>query len=1273
MEWTTQQKKVIDTKDKDILVSAAAGSGKTAVLVNRIIQKVTDKENPVNVDQMLICTFTKAAADQMREKIQKAIDEQIEQNPEDEHIVKQAGYIRSAMITTIDGFCNYIVKNYYDTIDLNPGFRIAEEAQLAILREEVMGKVLEKWYTLAKEEPDNKRYQDFLAAALSCNKDSTDKYLEEIINTLNNMASSHPSPDKWLLNMVNKKPVHNVKELDEEPIIKCIFVMIQRVIKDNINSLNMAKGICEQALGPLAYVENLESDIEIYKSFAQIKSYNELYARFQTVKFSRLKTISKNQPVDLEMKDLVKEIRVSAKKKFEEIQKKYFYMKPKRMLKINNLTNDVLSVIASVALDFRCEYEKAKVDKGVLDFGDIEHYALKILTNNGNPNEPTQVALSLSNFYDEIFVDEYQDSNDVQEAILTSIAGKNNNKPYMFMVGDVKQSIYGFRMAKPDLFLNKADTYSVTDDSDNIRIDLNKNFRSRDKVLDFCNFIFERCMTKDAGKIEYTDVEKLYVGASYPENDEDYCELLIYDTNDNDENDDEDKEANDGAFKTVESKDVDKAEAEIRIIAQRIKELTDTENGFLVTDTNEQGEQIQRIARYSDIAVLFRGIQGWSEIIYDVFSSYQIPTVLESSTGYFSSIEIRVMLNLLRIINNPLQDIPLVSVLRSPIFCFTNEELAIIKASHSKGFMYEAIVEYVNGFDALSNPEQEQLICKVKAEKFLEDLERYRSLADYMSIHELILRLFDSTGYYECVLAMSDGKKRRMNLDMLVSKARAFEKTNYCGLFNFIRFMDKLSTYSIDMGQAQNDDDIDGVRIMTIHKSKGLEFPIVFVAGTGKAINTQDSKDKIIVHRELGLGIDYINYNHRVKTKTLTKAVLSKLTQTESIDEELRILYVALTRAKEKLIVTGSINFNKVVTKNMLLSNKDMGTMIPTLKIISLKSYLELIIMTLMQTKNMRLLMEENDIYSIFADDMTIDCCVKLKLFDADYISQSMIVNRLTNDITSDYLRNFDTSIVYDEQTKNELERLDTIKVYTPAQAHKSKLSVSEIKHEKMKELEEYSDSEFTNSLSHLEKLEQKENEENNSKNEQISAAMRGTLYHKLFELLPFAKAINKSNVNKDELIEYINDFTKDCSMLSDWERIIKISDIRKFLKTDLAKRMARADSEGKLFKEQSFFMGVDARDIYTETDSDEMILIQGIIDAFFIEDGKAVLMDYKTDSIKGYTKEEGARMIAKRYASQLDLYAKAIKKATSLEVEEKIIYSVALGKAFDISDYADE
>lgn len=1230
MKWTSAQQKVIDTKNKNILVSAAAGSGKTAVLVERIISIITDKDNPVNVDQMLICTFTKAAAAQMREKIEAAIEKLVMQNPNDVHIAKQACYIRNAQITTIDGFCTYLIRNYYDTIDLNPGCRIADDEELAVIMKEAAGNVLENWYERADAFPDDKECRDFLDCVCSISPNISDDYMEKAMMRMSIMASSHPLPYEWIDGIIKMHIPDSLTLLDEQPVIQVIFDFLECVIKDNITALTMACKLCESNGGPLAYLPAIESDIELYEQFLGVKSYEKIYEIYKTVQFERLKTIRKSEDVDESLKESVKNIRAGAKKSFESIMKKYYMMEPDRMLLVNGITSGMLVAIARLTRDYMAEYDRLKEKKKLLDFSDVEHLALKILTVDGNPDNPSETALTLSRFYHEIFVDEYQDSNDVQEAILTSIVGKNNGYPHMFMVGDVKQSIYGFRMAKPDLFLEKARAFSDVDEqddeSDNVRIDLNLNFRSRSKVLDLCNFIFRKCMTDGFGKIEYTKREELYNGAQYFEYDNDDCELLIYDTGD-------------------EDMELTSMEGELRMIARRIKELVSDENGYMVADVDEEGNQIKRRATYSDIAILFRGVNAWLEQLGSVFESEGIPVYVENTTGYFYELEVRVMLNLLRIIGNPLDDIALVSVLRSPIGRFDNEELGAIRSIDKTCFMYEALKMY----------EQEGQLehLKEKIAQFMDMLEHFREYSSYMSIHELLLKVYDESGYYECVLAMSNGYKRRSNLDILAGKAKTFENTGYSGLFGFVRMMDLTTSLTVDTKTPTYKAESNSVSIMTIHKSKGLEFPIVFVAGMGKNLNKADSRETVVLHPELGIGLDYVNFEHRVRIKTLQKSVIAKKIDFDNTDEEMRVLYVALTRAKEKLIMTGSCKLKKELEKNSVLSYDEMPDTLPVTRIMNLKSYMDIVLMSLMKTDEIRRIMEENDIYIDTAGVGAVKSPAQIKVYKEEDIRDSIEENLIEDDIDSYLIRNFDTSVVYNEEARNKLISLESIKAYESDNDYKTKLSVSELKHAKMLEEEE------------MDEVPVRSKKEDTAQ----AAAKRGTLYHKFFEVLPFEDAGKYIDASKEEFSEFFNSVIAGCRQLADFGDVIKEKDIRTFLKSPLAKRMQRAAMEGTLKREQPFFMGVRADEVYEGKPHDEMILIQGIIDAFFEEDGKIILMDYKTDSTYGLEAEQIEEMFEQRYATQLNLYAQSIEKAVGKSVVEKLIYSVSSGRVIKLKD----
>lgn len=1251
MNWTSDQKKVIETRNKDILVSAAAGSGKTAVLVERIIQRITDKDNPVNVDQMLIVTFTKAAASQMREKIRSAIEKRVRKEPDNEHLTKQLHYIRNAMISTIDGFCAYLLKNYYDRIDLNPGFRVGDEAEIGIIKSECIKEVLEKHFELS--EPD------FLDAVGSLNYGHSDDYMEYIVMKLYDISTSHVNPREWLMSMAAGDGFLTRDTLDDTVWIKELIRQIHILAKDNISTCKIAISMCEGTGGPYKYISTFEDDIMLYEQILKLDSYEDMLNYIQAMKFSRIATISKkDESVDNDIKERVKAMRDSCKKEFDRAAKAYFSMKIEDVLYNANLTVKPLAQIALVTLDYMDSFAKKKEEKNIVDFSDIEHFALDILTFDKNPLNRTPVAYQLGEFYEEILIDEYQDSNDVQEAILSSIAHiREDGSPYMFMVGDVKQSIYGFRMAKPDLFIGKADTYCTDDSGKTRRIDLHMNFRSRSSVIDFVNYIFGRCMTTECGRIEYDENEMLHTGATYPdvEYKEDITELLIYNTHvEKNEESDENEEDNENEGKEPL---FTKEEAQIRMIAQRIRQLVDKDCGMDVTDTDSEGNQILRKARYSDIVILFRSMSKWTKTVNDIFSQENIPVAIDNSSGYFKAKEIQVMLNMLRIICNPLQDIPFVSVLRSPIGEFSDSDIALIRSNDKESYMYDVFVSYADREDSDTG-------LKKKVTDFLNMLEGLRKDSVYLSLQELILKVYDVTGYYDCVLAMSDGKRRRLNLDMLTNKAEAFENTSYNSLTGFISAMDKLDKYTIDISQAGNVVSSDCVTVMTIHKSKGLEFPICIVAGLSSNFNIQDAKDKIVISQDVGLSMDYVNYEHRVRTKTLSKQAMSKMIKRNNIDEELRVFYVALTRAKEKLILAGAMDVCDFADKNLYLASKEMSERIPSGKIISLSSYMELVMLGIIRTKALKHALDKANMYSELFEEMTDECPIDIIIYDEDKIVNDSSSKVICDMVTAEYIKSFDTEKVYNQQVYDRLVELSKLESYIPKEEFKAKVSVSEMK--KLSQLEAMDIDNMDDGpheVTHIMKLEKRREDEGND-SDGLGAADIGTMYHKIFEIMPLKDGIEAAKKGTKEVDKLLFELASECALLNEYEKYISTAKIQRFLVSPLAQRMADADDKGTLYREQQFVLGVNACDIYKDTDSSQMILVQGIIDAFFEENGKIILMDYKTDRV---SESEADKEFVKRYKTQLDLYENAIERLTHKKVAERIIYSVALGREIAI------
>lgn len=1225
--WTREQRKVIDLRERNILVSAAAGSGKTAVLVERIISMITDEVSPIDIDQLLIVTFTNAAASQMRERISDAIEEKLGNEPENVHLQKQAILVHNAYITTIHSFCLRVIRNHFNRIDLDPSFRIGDEGELKLLRADVLEKILERHYE-EKEEV-------FYRFVESYSTGKTDKDLEQMILQLYQFAMSYPWPKEWLKQCVTGYEIGDMQELQKANWYINMVNTITFTLQEMVEQMDQLLDICMRVDGPYMYETTLREEKAMLEKMINVKDYVALWDCFKQLSFGRLSS-KKDENVSVDLREMVKKQRDSIKKTISAICERYFYAPPLQMLEDLQNCRESVEVLATLTAEFMDEYQKVKQDKNLVDYNDLEHYALQILVEKEeNDWKPSEAAKEYQDVFTEIMIDEYQDSNLVQEMLLRSVSRESQKKYNSFMVGDVKQSIYKFRLARPELFMDKYNTYSLEDHLLQ-RIDLDKNFRSRDEVLSGTNFIFHQIMMDTIGGIDYNKECALYLGGSYKEpiKERDYeAEVMVLDLDSTQTFDEDNKKSS-----LLDNKEYSARELEAKAIAIRIKELINEENGLKIIDKKTKE---YRSVQYRDIVILLRTMAGWAETFTSILMAEGIATHTGSQTGYFSTIEVMTLLNLLRIIDNPLQDIAFAAVLSSPIVSVTGEELALIKGVYQEHSLFEGCKQY--------SLEGTILELKQKLLSFFEQIERFRKLAVYTPIHELIWIILEETNYARFVAAMPAGEQRKANLDMLMEKAIVFESTSYKGLFNFIRYIENLQKYDVDFGEAEivNETD-DTVRILSIHKSKGLEFPVVFVSGMGKTFNNQDARAKLIMHPDLGIGADYVDYELRVKAPTLIKKAIQKQIQMENLAEELRVLYVALTRAKEKLILTGAISKleSKIINWSQNLSQKEK---LGYRAISEAGSYYEWVIPALMRHSDSKEFLELFDIGENFTNlPFSTEAKYSLKLIGFEDLVKEEVVKQVIEEDAKEVLKHGFISRQDDEELLKGLqERLEFSYPHQALQNIHTKMTVSEIK-----------------------KMGQSQDEENQGvaliqeeipvpllprflANEgELTGSDLGVAYHKVFQLLDL-KCISKVEDIQLQLEKMIEDE----KLSREASESIRLVLIEKFLQSDIGQRMIHAHKEGKLYRERPFVIGVKAKQIMESFQSDEIVLVQGIIDAFFEEEGGIVLVDYKTD----YVKSE--KELMNRYRMQIDYYTQALEKITGQKVKERIIYAVTLGK----------
>lgn len=1209
--WTAEQQKVIDLRNRNILVSAAAGSGKTAVLVERIIQRITDEREPVDVDRMLIVTYTEAAASEMKERIAAAIEKQLEQRPGDARLEQQAALIHTAPITTIHSFCLSVIRDHFHVIGIDPGFRIVEEGELKLLKQDVLDELLEECYEKGDEE--------FLEFTEKFGRGKNDRRIEELILKLYEFSCSYPCPGKWLDSCVM---AYKSEDMLSSGFVKNAELRVRRRGKDIGGILDRALKICEEPDGPYMYADMIESDRKYLDRIIKAEDFEAMYDAVNGFAWKRLST-KRDETVSPEKKEEVKKLRKQAKKLVEGLQAAYFYAPWQVWAEDMRDASGSMATLSGLVKQFSKLLGEKKRSRNMIDFNDMEHFALSILTEEKDGHTaPSRVAEEYQERFEEVMIDEYQDSNLVQEAILTSVSRMEKGQNNIFMVGDVKQSIYRFRLSRPELFMEKYDTYTL-EDSACQRVDLHKNFRSRPEVLDSANYLFEQIMQRGFGGIEYDENAALYPGADFPEKPEDTdsgfsyrTELLLMDK----------KEA---AVRTAEGGG-DAKKAEARMIARRIRELTDS--GMVY----DRAEGTCRRVRYRDIVILTRSIKGWAESFSSVLAEEGIPAYSVSREGYFETYEVSVLMDYLRILDNARQDLPLAAVLTSPFGGLDVQELARIRLAFPELPFYEAYVRYAETEDL---PEEEGK-TREKLESFYGQIAYFRRKVPYTPIHELLAEIIDRTGYGTYISAMPGGAQRQANVEMLVEKAAAFEGTSYKGLFNFIRYIEQLRKYDVDYGEAGIlDEQADTVRIMSIHKSKGLEFPIVFAAGMGKAFNMQDVRGSVILHPELGAGLDVVDLEQRTKAPTFLKKMIQEEAALESLAEEMRVLYVAVTRAKEKMILTGVCDVSENLEERIREAENGENRaeeegrpgQMELYRLEEAKTCLDWIIPAVFSGKDGRI---------------RRDCPVEVRLFTAEDLQCEKEAEHTADVLARDTLEHWDCTRrhapEYAERLKSQMEY-----VY-PWEAEgqmKLKFTVSELK--KRTSLQEEAGEEMYQEPEVVPLIPRFLTEE-----ETLTGASRGSAYHKLLELLDFTE-----NYDDGLLAQVIRENKAAGKLTGEMADCIRTGDILHFLNCESGRRMARAAAQGKLYREQPFVLGVPSEEIYPEDRSGETILVQGIIDVYFEEPDGLVVLDYKTDQVRA------ADELKEKYHAQLDYYAQALEQLTEKHVKEKIIYSFTLRK----------
>ena len=1223
-KWTTEQQKVIDERDKSLLVSAAAGSGKTAVLVERIISLICSKVHPYDIDEILVVTFTKAAAAEMKARIYESLLKKSEEDPDNKHLIKQLTLVHSAEITTIDSFAGHIARSNFEAAGIDPTYRIMDEGEKKLLIRDTWEEVLEQEYAEGR--------QSFLNLSDKYGADSKPERLwSDVLMKIYDQAQAAPWPDDYLDSIMRIYEYDDAENLLKSDLFHEIYETAGNELADSITMeeelLAEAKVLnTDEKNNPyvalfgddLNYLNTLKVKLEKLNTDPSSALYDELKDDLNNHKWrAKPRKKSTDTAEDIDFSDRVARVRDGIKnlitsKQSKSLAKQFFYISAEDIIEEIRLMKPYAEEMTGLVMKFSQAYEEKKRAKNIMEFADVEHAALRALIDP-ETRERTKTAESLSRQYREVMVDEYQDSNMLQEELLSAVTRNGDN---YFMVGDIKQSIYSFRQARPEILAEKAERYQSDGDDRHMLINLDMNFRSRQSVIDTTNIIFSSVMHSDLGGVEYDISASLKKGADFPDDTahETDTEVMLVP----------------GDGENTPDDDMDKVQREADGIARRITELHRTMKVY------DRKNKCMRPIRYSDIVILYRKLSGVSDKVREVLEGFGIPVHVQSAGGYFDTVEISTVMSSLSLINNPLMDIALVSVLHSPMTGLSNEAMLNIRAAYEdRNITFsQAFFKNLEEREAdLTDEEWEKCI------RFNEALTSLREAAHYTPIHKLIIMILDRTGYMSYVRTLPGGDRREANINKLISFAVSFEKTSYHGIFQFIRYIDRLKKNEVNTGEADTtSENDDSVRIMTIHKSKGLQFPVVFVAGLNNSMNLV-SRNDLVINDRYGFGFSIFDAVRRIKQDSFIKNVLSLFDRKKEIGESLRIYYVALTRAEEKLILTAVYDSKKMdaldeageIPKGGKLAFSDR---------LNAGSFMEMALPVLRGA-------------GIRPEKLTAE---------GETVKEAAKEARRTVD-KAEIIKQMDAEP--DETAQMILQRLSYKYPYENRNRYKSKYSVSEIKHRAMEE----------EMLIEAEPLIAEPQTDQEPREYHIPAFMgghksvnlateRGTAMHRFMEKLDFQMTPLADSYDEQLKRELSRNF-----LTVDQAKLLNESRLKRFLSSDLAARMQQADKKKKLYREQAFVMG-DAPEYFLDGHYDgpalpvqDQAIVQGIIDAFFIEDDRIILLDYKTDNVKD------ENVLIRRYATQLKLYQTALERSFGLNTAEKILYSFALSKEIRLSD----
>jgi ATP-dependent helicase/nuclease subunit A len=1208
-QWTDDQWKAIVSSGQDTLVAAAAGSGKTAVLVERMIMKMISRDNPVDVDRLLVVTFTNASAAEMKNRIAEALENELKKNPSSLHLRRQLSLINRASISTLHSFCLQVLRKYYYLIDLDPGFRIADQTEGELVGDEVLEDVFEDEYAAADS--------GFFDLVDRYTGDRTDADLQLLVKKLYEFSRSHPDPDMWLDRLVDLYDADETDNVESMPFFRVIDEDIQMVLQGSRQELLRALEIANQPGGPHPRADNFRDDLsQIEQLLECCGDFRSLFDRIQNVSFKRAKPCKGDEFLP-ELIEEATSIRNHVKKQIERVKSDYFTRAPELQIKDLMEMKPVVKRLVELVKTYSRRFAAAKKEKGIVDFGDLEHLALAILTETDQTGckIPSAAARYYREQFAEVLVDEYQDTNLVQEAILKLVAHEEEVSGNLFMVGDVKQSIYRFRLAEPFLFLSKYKRFTGNEGNTGMKIDLNQNFRSRRDILSATNFLFKQLMGEKVGEIEYDEDAELKAGASYPDQENCETELLLIDRT-SEEDTGEDQE------------DLETVQLEARLMAKKIRELID--DRFQIYDGKQK---MTRNIEYRDVVILLRSMP-WAPAIMDEFKQQGIPVYANLSSGYFEATEIAVMMSILTVIDNPYQDIPLAAVLRSPIVSLDENELARIRIHMKKDPFYSAVKTFLDKVSA-DDPAYEKLAS------FYRLLQKWRDFSKNHSVAELIWEIFRDTNYLDYVGGMPGGKQRQANLRAFYERARQYEATSFRGLFRFLRFIERMQERGDDLGTARAiSEQEDVVRLMTIHSSKGLEFPVVFVAGINRNFNMMDLNQPYLLDKELGFGSKFIHPKYRVSYPTLALTAMKKKMRREMLSEELRVLYVALTRAKEKLFLIGTCKDREKSVSKWKRAVNHKEWLLPDFERYQAKSYLDFIGPALIRHREAAVFQEMKEIPNQEIYGHSSRFAIQI-IPAAEFLAPDV---SLEDEVNETHLLAVQQGKPVDAGGEFEFDVVDRLQWKYPYEAFttiRTKQTVSEIKREN--EIED----EYGERILFKESKEFLFQRPSFMMKKSLNAAEKGTVMHTVMQHIPL------TNMPSEHTIRELAQSLVEKELLAEEQiQAIQTEEIVQFFSTDIGQMLL----ESKWLKrEVPFSMSMPAAD-----QSGEIVLVQGVIDCLFETDQGLYLLDYKTDRIHGKFKDgfkTAEQVLKKRYETQIGLYGKAVEQITKRKLSGQALY----------------